>query len=417
MSDFQQDIDLIHGIAAVRPILQVVSRVTRLRFAAVARVTADRWIACEVFDEVNFGLVSGGELPVDSTICKEIHGSHETVVIDHVAESEIYCDHHTPRQYGFQSYISTPIILSDGGMFGTLCAIDPLPARVSAPEIVAMFRLFAELIAHHIEDSRRLAASQAELAASESRLETSQTHLFAEQESSVLREQFIAVLGHDLRTPLSSIVMASALLSEMEHPDPRARQLIEMMRGSASRMTGLIEDVMDFARGRLGGGLQFDGMADAALEPVLRQVIGESSAVWPGRRIETDFQLEAPVHCDARRIAQLFMNLLGNAIHHGHSGEPVRVRAISRAHPGPQQGGGDGACCFELSVANAADEIPADTRERMFLPFARGGDSEGHKEGLGLGLYIASEIARAHGGTLEVTSRPGEVCFTFRMQA
>ena len=112
--DFRADIDAVGAIDAVPTILNVVCRVTGMGFAAVARVTEERWICCAVNDEIQFGLQPGGELKVETTICHEMRQSREAVVIDHVAEDELYCRHHTPAMYGFQSYISMPIFLKDG---------------------------------------------------------------------------------------------------------------------------------------------------------------------------------------------------------------------------------------------------------------------------------------------------------------
>ena len=125
------DIAAVARIDAVPKILEVVCRLTGMRFAAVARVTAERWVACAVRDEIEFGLVPGGELELASTICDEIRQSGQAVVIDHVAQSVEFRDHHTPRQYGLQSYISTPIY-HRGEFFGTLCAIDPAPAPLQS---------------------------------------------------------------------------------------------------------------------------------------------------------------------------------------------------------------------------------------------------------------------------------------------
>ncbi|HEY2758461.1 MAG TPA: GAF domain-containing protein, partial [Pseudolabrys sp.] len=180
-SDYQTDITAIQRIEAVPRILEVICRTTGMGFSAVARVTEDRWICCAARDEIAFGLQPGGELKLETTICDEIRQSGEAVVIDNVNEDAIYCRHPTPAMYGFQSYISVPIILESGTFFGTLCAIDPRPARLKSSETVGMFKLFAELIAIHLNAIERLADSQAAL-------------LDARQ-SSELREQFIAVLG------------------------------------------------------------------------------------------------------------------------------------------------------------------------------------------------------------------------------
>ena len=152
-------------------ILEVVCLTTGMRFAAVARVTEARWIACSVLDDIDFGLKPGGELRVETTICHEIQQSREQVVIDHVAEDSDWCGHPTPAMYGFQSYISVPIILSDGSFFGTLCAIDPLPARLKTPGVIGMFRLFAELIAKHLDAQKKIAETEAALELARSAME------------------------------------------------------------------------------------------------------------------------------------------------------------------------------------------------------------------------------------------------------
>ncbi|WP_213741664.1 GAF domain-containing sensor histidine kinase [Bradyrhizobium sp. dw_411] len=385
-TDFSADIAAVQGISAVPRILEVVCRSTGMGFAAVARVTEQRWICCASRDEIGFGLAPGGELVVETTICHEIRKSHEAVVIDHVAEDAAFCGHHTPAQYGFQSYISMPIVLSDGTFFGTLCAIDPQPARLNTPQTVGMFKLFAELIATHLEAVDRVAASEATL--------------LSERETSELREQFIAVLGHDLRNPLASIAAGTKILAKTNSKDA-ADEILGLMRTSVARMSALIDNVLDFARGRLGGGIPLRRLPQP-LAPVLTHVIAELRASTPERKIEAEFDLTEQVDCDAVRIAQLFSNLLGNSVTHGSAATPVRVRATTT----------DGA--FELSVANSGEPIPADAMERLFQPFHRMSAQDTH-QGLGLGLYIASEIARAHDGTIDVMSSQHETRFTFKM--
>ncbi|CAM3958542.1 hypothetical protein SAMN06265348_104217 [Pedobacter westerhofensis] len=389
MSDFteaklQAEIEVFSRIPAVDSILEVICRITGLGFAAVARVTEDRWVACAVKDHINFGLVPGGELDIKTTICREIEKNKECVVIDHVATDEQYANHHTPLIYGFQSYISTPIILSGNRFFGTLCAIDPNPATLNTPETVGMFKLFADLIAFHLN-----AVEQIELSA---------INLQEEQKTSELRDQFIAILGHDLRNPVGAIRNSAQLLLRMPLDD-RALRLANIIQDSSFRITGLIENVLDFARGRLGEGITLDLSDNAPLESALLQVVTELKAIWPGRSIDIQFKLRQPVKCDAVRIAQLFSNILGNALTYGRADEPVRVIVSSQ----------DGI--LELSVANCGEKIPDAKIARLFQPFSRGSE-ENSKDGLGLGLYIASEIARAHHGTLGVVSSEEETCFT-----
>jgi signal transduction histidine kinase len=173
-----------------------------------------------------------------------------------------------------------------------------------------------------------------------------------------------------------------------------------MMGKSVSRMSALIDNVMDLARGRLGGGLTMMRTGEP-LEPALRHVVDELRSAYPDRRIEAEFNLTRSVEVDRERVAQLLSNLLGNALVYGVETEPVRVKAST---------GRD----FELSVSNKGPAIPSETMQRLFQPFARG-DVRPNQQGLGLGLYIASEIARAHGGTIEAASTTDETRFTFRM--
>lgn len=132
---------------AVLEVLQEVCRTTGMGFAAVARVTEDRWIACQVLDKIEFGLTPGGELAVSTTICDDIRKSRRKVVIDHVAEDKDWCTHPTPILYGFQSYISLPILLEDGSFFGTLCAIDPHPRLLNSPETLELMEECARKLA------------------------------------------------------------------------------------------------------------------------------------------------------------------------------------------------------------------------------------------------------------------------------
>jgi signal transduction histidine kinase len=382
-TDHGADIAAVQGVAAVPKILEVVCRSTGMGFAAVARVTEQRWICCAVRDEIGFGLAPGGELEVETTICHEIRQSGQAVIIDSVTDDRAFCGHHTPAQYGFQSYISVPIVLDDGSFFGTLCAIDPRPARLNTPQTIGMFKLFAELIATHLDAARRVAASE--------------ERLLGERETSELREQFIAVLGHDLRNPLASIAAGASLLTRgTREPAP----ILALMQQSVARMSALIDNLLDFARGRLGGGIALNRTMKP-LAQVLDQVVAELRASFPANQIEAYFDLTRPVDCDGGRIAQLLSNLLGNALIHGTAESPVRIHASTRADQ------------FELSVANAGQPIAPEAIQRLFQPFYRVSDDA--RQGLGLGLYIASEIARAHGGTLEATSSAEETRFTFRM--
>jgi sigma-B regulation protein RsbU (phosphoserine phosphatase) len=227
------------------------------------------------------------------------------------------------------------------------------------------------------------------------------TSLNSERETAELREQFIAVLGHDLRNPLASISAGARILGRNANTD-KEHQVVAMMETTVMRMAGLIDNVLDFARGRLGGGITLDRDAHKPLEPVLHQVIDELRLSSPGRQIDAEYAVDVPVNCDRVRIGQLVSNLVGNALSHGASNEPVRVRSAT------ENG------LFRVSVANGGEPIPESAMQKLFEPFFRG-KIRASRQGLGLGLHIASQIAKAHEGKLTVTSTPEETRFTFEM--
>jgi len=392
--DIEAEVDAVQQIGAVPKILDVVGRMTGMGFVAIARVTSRQWVCCAVRDKINFGLREGGELQVETTICNEIQQHGKTVVINDAQTDGAFCNHPTPARYGFRSYISAPIILSDGTIWGTLCAIDPKPRELGKPEILGSFQLLSELIAAQLELNQRLEQSQADL-------RMSQADLLDERRTSELREQFIGVLGHDLRNPLASVEAGMRVL--LKNPDTqKAQEIILAIQKSVLRMAGLVDNIMDFARGRLGGGLTVKREAKEPLAPVLEQVIAELKSAWPGVTVEAEIDIQEPVNCDRSKIGQLFSNLLGNAIMYGDQGRPVRVSA--RTING----------VFELAVTNYGVPISDKAMDNLFKPYTRG--DRPSQQGLGLGLYIASQIAQAHGGTLKASSNLEETRFVFEMR-
>ena len=223
LHDYQDDLDAIAAIPAVQAILEVICRTTGMGFSAIARVSDLRWICCAVKDDIAFGLKPGGELELETTICNEIRVSRQLVVIDHVAQDPCFRDHHTPRRYGFQSYISQPIILPGGEFFGTLCAIDPNPNTLNTPVVLGMFKSFADLIAFYLDTHFKLVAS--------------------EKENARLHEQFRAGLGHDMRNTLAAMEAGTRLLQK-NTLDARSAMIVTEMQSSAQKLARQIADAM-----------------------------------------------------------------------------------------------------------------------------------------------------------------------------
>ena len=135
--DFASSVAAEGDDAEIRAILEEVCRVTGMGFSAVARVTEERWIAAQMLDRIEFGLNPGAELAIKTTICDDIRQFGEAIFIDYVGADPEWRSHPVPMLYGFESYASIPIVLEDGSFYGTLCAIDPEPRRVKAPETIA----------------------------------------------------------------------------------------------------------------------------------------------------------------------------------------------------------------------------------------------------------------------------------------
>jgi signal transduction histidine kinase len=384
---FTEYVHEIQEIGAVEQILETVAALTGLGFVAVAHVTENSWTTCAVLDKLSFGLKVGDGLDVTTTLCEEVRATISSIVIDNVGENDRYCDHHTPRIYGFQSYFSIPIFRPDGAYFGTLCGLDPKPATLSTPAIVSTLQLFAEFISKQLEVERAHAAVENEL--------------LTERETSELREQFIGVLGHDLRTPLGAIQSGIELL-RLKHPDPHAVPLLQRMQRSVARISVLVDDVVDFTRGRMGGGITLNMRHENALTVPFEQVIDELRGLHPEVTIVSRIQPGLTLLCDAGRLSQLLSNLLKNAIVHGDAGAPVGVVI------------GSDEDYFSIAVSNFGPDLSPTLIDQLFKPFWRS-QAGGVHEGLGLGLYIVSEIARSHGGKMNVTSYANKVTFTFSM--
>lgn len=218
------------------------------------------------------------------------------------------------------------------------------------------------------------------------------------REYSELQEQFIAVLGHDLRNPVAAIDSGATILLR-EGWTERAPLILNLMRNSVVRMNGLINNVLDLTRFRLGGGIELNAEPGRPLVPTLRQVVEEIKTAHPDRVIHDKIEIGGEVSVDHLRIAQAYSNLLGNALKHGAPDGPVHSECLAS----------NGT--LEITVRNSGDPIPPDMMERLFKPFHRG-EVHHNSGGLGLGLYIAAQIAEAHGGRIVVHSDDHETSFS-----
>ncbi|UXU74859.1 MULTISPECIES: GAF domain-containing sensor histidine kinase [unclassified Paracoccus (in: a-proteobacteria)] len=379
-------VEIIGEIDFVPDLLKVVCQTSGMGFAAISRVAGQQWTACAVADHLRSGLAAGQQLPAEATLCHQVAQLRQEIVIEDITRDPVYADHPVPARYGLSSYLSVPILLGDGTVFGTLCAIGATPVPLLSGPALPMCRLFAQMIGRAIDDRRALRDGRAELGES--------------RRIGRLREQFLAVLGHDLRNPLAALRAGTNILARADLAEEEA-QLVVTMQQTVDRMTDLVDNLLDLARGRLSQGIEIVPDASVPLAETLQQALGEILRAHPDRSIEPRISIDRPVAVDPRRMAQMVSNLLGNAVTHGCPDQPIRFEAVTDA---------DNFC---LSVSNAGTPIPPEVQQRLFQPFFRQADSA--HGGLGLGLYICSQIARGHGGTLGVTSSPAETRFTFTM--
>lgn len=221
-----------------------------------------------------------------------------------------------------------------------------------------------------------------------------------EQEAK-FRDQFMAVLGHDMRNPLAAIKTSLTVALEEEQSD-RARKFLTMAQDSTARMSELISTVSDFARARLGGGIGLEMQDGVSLEPLITTTVQENRLSVGGATIAELYICPTPARCDPDRLAQVVSNLVANALRHGDTDYPVGVRATEEHER------------FVLSVVNQGSPIPERTKTMLFEPFVRA-ENRASQHGLGLGLYIAKQIAEGHGGSLTFTSDETETEFRFEM--
>lgn len=212
-------------------------------------------------------------------------------------------------------------------------------------------------------------------------------HLAERAETLRLHEMFTAVLGHDLRGPISAIVMSAAILAR--HPDDSVQKVGQRLVRSGQWMGRMIEDMLDLARSRVAGGIPIVHQT-LDLNQLLERVVQERQSMFPKRYIEVVQRGSMAGAWDEDRLTQAISNLLGNALHHGTPEVPVHITLDGEAHRS-----------VALTITNGGT-IPENIRQRLFDPFRRGSDPGGRAEGLGLGLYIVQQIVLAHGGTIDL---------------
>ena len=207
------------------------------------------------------------------------------------------------------------------------------------------------------------------------------------------RELFLATLGHDLRNPLNAIVVSSGLLARSGQLDEENTRIASQMTGFAKVMSGMIHDLLDFTRTRLGGGMPVSATR-TDLQSLCRDVIDQFRAAHPNRPLRFESAGDTSGQWDAARLRQVVSNLLANAIEYGSEGSPIELSARGEDSD------------VLLDVRNQGHPISPSALPTLFDPFVRAPEvaNKRAREGMGLGLYIARAIVIAHGGSIVVAS-------------
>jgi signal transduction histidine kinase len=208
------------------------------------------------------------------------------------------------------------------------------------------------------------------------------------------REMFLAILGHDLRSPLGTVLTASSFLVTEGNLTDRNLTLASRIRTSGERMLALVSDLLDFTRSRLGRGIPIT-RTDTDIAALARDTLDEIGARHPSRKLHFAANGDLRGTWDSKRVSQALSNLVGNAVQHGGEATPVMVTA---------RGTADEAV---ITVHNRGAVIARDDQQQIFNPFKKlesGEKTEKDQGSMGLGLYIAQQIAIAHGGWIDVES-------------
>lgn len=315
-----------------------------------------------------------------------------TVIVTDIENDPRWADYRgAALEHGLRACWSMPILSIEGVVLGTF-AFYYRDCRAPRDEDLAAIEGAARLARIVLERER---ADRAR-----ARAEAERERLIAELRDTVrFSELLAAILAHDLRNPLATIVVGTQIL-QASQLDERARAALEHMSASETRMSRMIDQLLDLTRSRSGGGLAVT-RAIFDLGALARSIASELAVAHPHRVVAVEVEGDAGGHWDQDRLGQVLSNLIGNAIEHGDAATPVHV-AVD----------GTEAATVTLSTHNAGT-IQAEHLTSLFDPFRRATEASGGT-GLGLGLHITRLIAEAHGGSVSVAS--GEEGTTFRVR-
>lgn len=420
--NFQQDVTNIQNITIVPTLLNVICQTTGMGFAAVARVTEDRWITCSVQDNVAFGLKPGDELQIKTTICDEIRQDRKAVIIDNVSEDPEFRYHHTPAMYGLQSYISVPIMLKDGSFFGTLCAIDPKPNSLKTFKVREMFNLFADLISFHITSIEEANESKTILKEKDNLLEKTEIekqkavksksdiekkliekNISLEKMNNEL-EAFNYISSHDLQEPLRKIqLIISKLLIEIDDiPTQSVFDAVFRVSNSAKRMQTLLQDILKYTRIKYTK----DALQKVDLNGIMEATIDEMKEVFNETGAVIEYENLPEIYGINFLMKQLFSNIIQNSLKYAAPDKLPVIKVTASQEP-EIYNHANKIYCNWITFTDNGIGFEQEYADSIFKIFTRLHSQEQYS-GSGVGLALCKKIMQTCGGNIQATGKPGE---------
>lgn len=413
--NFKQDIANIQQISIIPTLLNVICQSTGMGFAAVARVTEDRWITCSVQDNVAFGLKPGDELEIKTTICHEIRRDKKAVIIDNVSEDDEFRDHHTPAMYGLQSYISVPIIRQDGTFFGTLCAIDPKPNELKTFKVTEMFKLFADLISFHIASIEEANQSKDILKQKNDLIEKTEIEkqkaqklkLSAEkklieknislQKMNSELEAFNYISSHDLQEPLRKIQLFTDTIEreEMNNLSEKGKTAFQKIKNSAFRMQNLISDLLIYSK------TKFDERKFVVkdLNEIVKDVIEDLTDEFENKNVFFDIKDLGKLSVIEFQFRQLLYNLINNSLKFASPERNLVITISAKITNGVLEKLSPLTKYYQITIADNGIGFDQSYNEKIFGLFQALHTKP--VKSTGIGLTIVKRIVENHNGFIK----------------
>lgn len=414
-SVLSQEIAEVGQLPIVSKILELICKTTGMRFAAMTKITSQKWIALAVIDKLDYGISPGDELEIIDTLCGDVKRLGKPVIIDHVDKDDKFCGHPIPKASGFQSHISVPIVRADNSFYGTLCAIDPEPKDLKNENIISLFSFFADLISEHLDTVDLLKSSKKSLKKQllvRDNLESqvlARTRDLQKTVGELARSnqelmEFGYIASHDLQEPLRKI---QTYLSMMEQNDKiilpeNARSYIEKITFAVERMRQLINDLLSYSvvqtTPNVFETIRLNELIDDVVENLSEDIAHKNASLQIGQLCE--------VKVFPFQIRQLFQNLLSNSLKYSDPGRPPIIQISSTVVLGKDASPElePDESYSKISVKDNGIGFNQNYAKKIFNIFERL-HGKSNYAGTGIGLAIVRKIVENHHGFISVRSK------------